>query len=90
MSSEEKAPYFSHRVRIADVKSTKEFVGYKERTIEVTFGNSIETKISTDPNDAGDIKFQNMKEVFLDLFKITDEVAEARGFKFMDKVGAEK
>ena len=85
MSIEEKTPYFSTRVRIADIKSPKECVGMKERTIEVTFGNSNETKIYTNPDDLGDIKSHNMKDMLLELFKITDEVAETRGFTFLDK-----
>jgi len=87
MSQEEKTPYFSKRVRIADIKSPKEYIGFKERTIEVTFGNSDETKIYTNPQDLGDVKSHDMKEMILDLFKITDEIAIEKGFKFMDKAG---
>jgi len=89
MSEEEKTPYFSKRVRIADIKSPKEYIGFKERTIEVTFGNSTETIISKNPDDLGDIKSLDMKDMILDLFKITDEIAIERGFKFMDKPGVQ-
>ena len=85
MSTEEKSPYFSKRVRIADVKSPKEYIGFKERTIEVTFGNSSETIIYKDPKDLGDIISHDMKEMILDLFKLTDEIATERGFTFLDK-----
>ena len=87
MSQDEKSPYFSKRIRIADIKSPKEYVGLKERTIEVTFGNSSETVIYKDPKDLGDTISHDMKEMILELFKITDEIATVRGFKFMDKAG---
>lgn len=87
MSSEEKQPYFSKRIRIADIKSPKECLGLKERTIEVTFGNSSETIIYKNPSDLGDIKSHDMKEMILELFKITDEIAKTRGFEFLDQKG---
>lgn len=87
MSQEEKTPYFSKRVRIADIKSPKEYIGFKERTIEVTFGNSSETIVYKNPNDLGDTESHDMKEMILELFKMTDDIATERGFKFMDKAG---
>jgi len=85
MSQDEKSPYFSKRVRIADIKSPKECIGMKERTIEVTFGNSTETVIYSNPSDVADVKSHDMKEMILELFRITDEVAKERGFTFLDK-----
>ena len=85
MSSEEKTPYFSKRIRIADIKSPKECVGLKERTIEVTFGNSDQPISFTNPSDVADIKSQDMKSMILELFRITDEIAKERGFTFLDK-----
>jgi len=85
LSSEEKTPYFSKRVRIADIKSPKECVGMKERTIEVTLGNSDEPVISSNPSDVADVKSQDMKSMILELFAITDEIAKERGFEFLDK-----
>ncbi len=85
MSTEEKAPYFSRRVRIADIKSPKECVGMKERTIEVTFGNSTEAVIYKNPSDIADVKSHDMKEMILELFTITDQIAKERGFEFLDK-----
>ena len=85
MSQDEKTPYFSKRVRIADIKSPKEYVGMKERTIEVTFGNSDETIIYRKPSDLSDTKSHDMKAMILELFKITDEIATERGFTFLDK-----
>ena len=85
MSSEEKPRYYSTRIRIADIKSPKECVGMKERTIEVTLGNSTEAAILTNPVDVADIKSHDMKEMILEAFRITDEVATERGFQFLDK-----
>lgn len=85
MSSEEKSKYYSTRIRIADIKSPKECVGMKERTIEVTLGNSTEAVILTNPSDVADIKSHDMKQMILEAFRITDEVAKERGFEFLDK-----
>ena len=81
----EKSPYFSKRVRIADVTSPKQCLGMKERTIEVTIGNSEKPKIFTNPQDVADVKQQDLKEMLLELFKITDEIADVRKFKFVDQ-----
>ena len=85
MSTEEKSPYFSKRIRIADIKSPKECLGLKERTIEVTFGNSTEAVIYKNPSDVADVKSHDMKEMILELFRISDEIATERGFEFLDK-----
>ncbi len=57
----------------------------KERTIEVTIGNSEKSKKLMNPNDVGDVKEQGMKEIFLELFRLTDEIAVERNFKFVDQ-----
>lgn len=85
MSVDEKPPYFSKRVRIADVTSPKECLSMKERTIEVTIGNSEKPTVYTDPKDVADVKQQNVKEMLLELFTITDEIAIIRNFKFVDQ-----
>ena len=85
MSIEQKEPYFSKRVRIGDVTSPKECLGMKERTIEVTLGNSEKIITCKNPKDVADIKTQNVKEMLLELFKITDEVAVERKFQFVDQ-----
>ena len=90
MSTEEKSAYYSTRMRIADVKSPKELIGTKERTLEVTVGNTDKPVILTNPNDVADVKSQTMKEMFMEMFKISDEIAEARGFKFMDQMEVKK
>lgn len=86
MSQEtEKSPYFSKRVRLADVTSPKQCLGMKERTIEVTMGNSEKSISYTNPEDVSEIKEQGLKEMLLELFRITDEIAADRNFKFVDK-----
>ena len=84
--SEESTPYYSNRMRIADVKSPKELIGMKERTLEVTMGNTDKPVIITNPNDVADVKSQNMKDMFLEMFKMSDEIAKERGFEFIDKM----
>lgn len=85
MDDSEKSPYFSKRVRIADVTSPKECLGMKERTIEVTIGNSEKLTTFKNSSDVADIKQQDLKEMLLELFKITDEIATEKDFKFVDQ-----
>lgn len=83
--SDESSPYYSNRMRIADVKSPKELIGFKERTMEVTIGNTDKPVVVNNPEDVADVKSQTMKEMFLEMFKISDEIATTRGFAFIDK-----
>jgi len=90
MSTEEKSPYYSKRMRIADVKSPKELIGFKERTLEVTIGNTDAPTVAHDPKDLMSIKDANMKQMFLDMFQISDELATERKFKFIDGITEKK
>ena len=83
MSTENKDPYFSKRMRIADIKSPKECLGMKERTLEVTIGNTNAPTIAHDPKDLMNIKDANMKQMFTDMFKISDELAKEHKFQFI-------
>ena len=83
--SEEHTPYFSVRVRIADIMSPKDFVGLKERTIEVTIGNTTNPIIYRNPEDVVDSKTQDLKGMIMSAFEQTDAVAKARGFTFLDR-----
>lgn len=85
MDDPEHTPYFSKRIRLSDVTSPKEFFGLKERTIEVVIGNSDKPKIYTNPKDVASIKQQDIEEMILELFKITDEIATKRNFQFVDQ-----
>jgi hypothetical protein len=86
MSSEEKTPYFSKRIRIGDMKPTKDTLGlrYKERTFEVTMGNAKETVTVVNPADVADIKSQSMKEIFSDMIKDSDELATEYKWTYID------
>ena len=89
MSAEEHTPYYSTRVRIADVTSPKDLVGLKERTIEVTIGNSNEVITARDPSDVAKVTATtDLKKLLIEAFDKTDEVAKERGFKFMDGGGS--
>lgn len=86
MSVEEKTPYFSKRIRIGDMKPTKDTLGlhYKERTFEVTMGNAKETVTVTNPTDVMDIKSQSMKDIINDMIKDSDEIATEHKWKYID------
>ena len=83
--SETKCPYYSTRVRISDITSPKAWIGYKERTIEITYGNQESRKITIDKDDLANIEERSIKDDILKAFTATDEVAKARGFKFVDE-----
>lgn len=85
MEAEVHAQYFSKTISISDILSPKEFVGLKKRKIEVTIGNAANPTTYRNPEDVSDIKNQNIKEMILELFEATDEIAKARNFKFMDQ-----
>ena len=55
MSTEEKQPYFSKRIRIGDVTSPKDLIGFKEFTVELTYRNQ-ETKIIINRNPIKEIR----------------------------------
>ncbi len=84
MSQEEKSPYFSKRVRIGDVTSPKDLLGFKEFTVEITYGNQ-DSKIIKNKNDVSDIKEKSLFDEIEELFKQRDEWALKRGFKFVDQ-----
>lgn len=85
MEDNEHTAYFSKRIRLADVTSPKEFFGMKERTLEVVVGNSDKPKTYTNPKDVAAIKQQNLKEMLLELFDMTDEIGKIRNFKYVDQ-----
>lgn len=86
--NDEPTPYYSKRMTIRDMKPTKDTLGlrYKERTLEVTLGNTRETVTVTNPNDVADIRSQSMKDLFADMIKDSDELAVEGKWKFIDKL----
>ena len=87
--TDQPTPYYSNRLRIAVIKSPKELIGMYERTLEVTIGNTDKPVTVINPKDVADVKSQTMKEMFIEMFKISDEIAKEREFKFIDTVGNE-
>ena len=88
MSIDDKPPYFSKRVRIGDVTSPKDLIGFKEFTVEITYGNQ-DSKIIRNKSDVSDIKEKTIFEEVEELFKQRDEWANQRGFKFVDQRSAQ-
>ncbi len=85
--SEEHTPYFSKRIRIGDVKSPKELVGFKEFTVEVTIGNQ-ESIIIRNKEDIAEIKDnKNIFDLVEEIYKQRDEwnKKSGRNFKFLDE-----
>ena len=90
MSTEEHSPYFSMRTRIGTVTSPKEFVGYKELTVELTYGN-MENIIVKNKEDVADI-VQNIP-LAKKIWDLHDEVISeglSRGNKFLPVKEEEK
>ncbi|UVF62269.1 hypothetical protein [Nitrososphaeria virus YSH_1032793] len=83
--TEEKSPYFSKRIRIGDVTSPKDLVGFKDFTLELTFGNQ-DAIIIKNPSDVADVSQKGLFEMVEEIFKERDEWAEKRGLKFIDKM----
>lgn len=89
MSQEEHTPYFSKRIRIGDITSPKDLVGYKDFTVELTFGNQ-EIITIKNKNDVAEILAEkNMFDIVEELFTQRDEWAQKRGFKFVDQIKGE-
>lgn len=87
MSQEEKSPYYSTRVRIGDITSPKDYIGLKERTVEITIGNSDKLVIARNPNDVAEVtESKDLAGLILDAFEQTDKIAEAKGWKFLDQL----
>jgi len=85
MSNEDKSPYYSVRTRIADITSPKDLIGFKERTIEITIGNTTNPIIYRNSKDVAEVETQTLKDMLLETFRQTDEVAKIRGFTFVDQ-----
>jgi len=89
MSDEQKSPYFSMRSRIGTVTSPKEFCGFKELSVELTYGN-MENIIIRDEKDIANI-LQNipMAKKIWDLHDEIVKEGESRGNKFLSPVKEE-
>jgi hypothetical protein len=85
MSSEEHTPYFSKRIRIGDVTSPKDLVGFKDFTVELTFGNQEIITIKNKDDVAEVLQQKNLFDMVEELYSQRDEWAAKRGFKFVDQ-----
>lgn len=86
LSEEQHTPYYSTRVRIGDITSPKDYIGLKDRTIEVTIGNTDKPVVIKNPNDVADVKSKDMAELINQAIDDTNKVAEQHGWKFLDQV----
>jgi len=84
MSTEEHTPWHSKRIRIGDVTSPKDLMGYKEFTVEITYGNQ-EVKKIYNKEDVAQIKEKSLFQEVEEIYKERDEWAKKRGFKFVDQ-----
>ncbi len=83
MSTEEKSPYFSTRVRIGTLTTVKHF-GFKEITVEVTYGNQEAITIRNEEDIAQITDNITIQKKIWDLHAGVVEEGKARGFKFAE------
>ena len=86
MSSEEKSPYFSKRIRIGDVTSPKDLVGTKDFTVEITMGNQDIITIKNKEDLAETLKEKNMFDIVEEIYAQRDAWSKKRGFTFVDQL----
>ncbi len=85
MSTEEKSPYFSKRIRIGDVTSPKDLVGTKDFTVEITMGNQ-DAIIIRDKTDVAKTENKNLFDIVEEIYAERDAWAKKRGFVFVDQL----
>ncbi len=85
MSSEDKSPYFSKRIRIGDVTSPKDLVGTKDFTVEITMGNQ-DAIIIRDKTDVAKTENKNLFDIVEEIYAERDAWAKKRGFVFVDQL----
>ena len=87
MSEEQHTPYFSIRLRTKSVTSPKDYVGYKESTEEVIFGNAEKIVTARNPDDVAQvIKATDMLDAFKQIESIKDQMEKDFGWKFIDRI----
>lgn len=83
MSSEEKSPYFSTRVRIGTL-TTQKYFGYKELTVEVTLGNQDAIVIRNKEDIAQITDNISIQKKIWDLHDAVIKEGKERGNKFAE------
>lgn len=84
--AENKSPYYSIRVRVGNVISPKAWIGYLDRSIEITYGNQ-DITITRDPEDVSSIigKRSLMDDLETKWVGL-NEWAKQHDLKFVDQV----
>ena len=80
---ETKDPYFSMRTRIGTITSPKEYVGFKELTVEITYGNMENVKVINENDIAQVLDNIPLSKKIWDLHEEVKKEGENRGYKFV-------
>ena len=83
--AQQHSPYFSTRIRIGDITSPKDLMGYKDFTIEITYGNQDTKRIIKSREDVADFEERTLFDEVDKLFEQRDNWAAKRGFVFVDQ-----
>ena len=78
-----KDPYFSMRTRIGTITSPKEYVGFKELTVEITYGNMENVKIIDEKDVANILDNIPLSKKILDLHEEVKTEGKKRGYNFV-------
>lgn len=78
-----KDPYFSMRTRIGTVTSPKEYVGFKDLTVEITYGNMENVKVVDERDVANILNNIPLSKKIWDLHEEVKKEGEVRGYKFV-------
>jgi len=90
LSTEEHTPWHSKRIRIGDVTSPKDLVGYKDFTVEITYGNQEVKRIRNKEDLAQIVEEKSLFDEVEEIYKQRDEWAKLRGYKFVDQYTKEE
>ena len=78
-----KDPYFSMRTRIGTITSPKEYVGFKELTVEITYGNMENVKIIDEKDVANILDNIPLSKKIWDLHEEVKTEGKKRGYNFV-------
>ena len=84
--NDSKSPYYSIRVRVGNVISPKAWIGYLDRSIEITYGNQ-ETKSIKNPRDVAEtLEERSLMDDLEKKWVGLNEWAKQHDLKFVDQV----
>ena len=78
-----KDPYFSMRTRIGTITSPKEYVGFKELTVEITYGNMENVKVINEKDIAQVLDNIPLSKKIWDLHEEVKAEGKKRGYSFV-------